>query len=49
MLLARALTVSFGKTGSRISVPSVCEGSRLARLGDGRGFAAKIPNFDIAY
>ena len=36
--------MSYGSTGNRILVPSVCEGSRFARLGDGRGF---MENFQI--
>jgi hypothetical protein len=32
-------------TGSQNSVPSVCGGSRFARLGDGQGFMKKFQNF----
>ena len=38
-----------GSTGNRIPVPSVCEGSRFAGLGDVQGFVEKIPNFCIPY
>jgi len=37
--------VSSGSTGGRIPVPSVCEGSRLAGLGDVRGFIEKFQVF----
>ena len=37
--------VSYGSTENQISVPSVCEGSRLAELGDGRGFKEKFQIF----
>ena len=32
-------------TGNQNSVPSVCEGSRFAGLGDGQGFMAKFQDF----
>ena len=41
--------MSFGRTGSRILVPLVCEGSRLAGLGDVRGYVEKLQIFYIPY
>ena len=37
--------MSSGSTRNRISVSSVCEGSRFVRLGDGQGFEEKLKFF----
>ena len=37
--------MSSGSTGNRISVPSVCGGSKFVGLGDGKGFMTKFQNF----
>ena len=37
--------MSSRSTGNQISVPSICEGSRFVRLGDGKGFMEKLQIF----
>ena len=37
--------MSSGSNENQILVPSVCEGSRFAGLGDGQGFMKKFQNF----